>query len=156
MASLSGHRHIACPKSVTSHLARFRSQVLMRLKARHLSRSLQAYRYRRACGHRWTSYGCYWHCPHSMLEQGRCNGQASVRLSVPSIDSSNCGWRVCCWAPCGQKLSMASCKRRRSCDKCGQRHVDSRRRRLNTDLLEFCFLEIILQMICSYNLQISK
>ena len=38
-----------------------------------------------------------------------------VRLSVPSIESSNGGWQVCCWAPCGRKYRAvgAPCTRRR-------------------------------------------
>jgi len=53
-------------------------------------------------------------------EQVACTvGRPSVCLSVPSIDSSNAGRRVCCWAPCGraagsvlqdqQRMRVASC-----------------------------------------------
>jgi len=45
-------------------------------------------------------------------EQGLCNHRAFVRLSVclsvPSIDSSSGSRWVCCWAPCGQEISIAS------------------------------------------------
>ena len=86
-----------------------------------------------------------------------------IRLSVASIDSSSGVRRVCCWAPCGQEISIDGCgravsavqqvprraygagaqqQRRRSrrqrlavSSKCWQCHVDSQRRRLNTDLL---------------------
>ena len=84
---------------------------------------------------------------------GRPSDRPSVRPSVPSIDSSNDGRWVYCWARCGQEMSIDSCGRvagamlqraRRAAggtvpalsSKCGQRHVESRRRRLNTDLLK--------------------
>jgi len=71
-------------------------------------------------------------------------GRLSVCLSVPSIDSSNDGRRVCCCAPCGQEISIDSCGRRAArapalSRKCGQRHVDSRRRRLNRFVLNASF-----------------
>ena len=36
----------------------------------------------------------------------------SVRLSVPSIGSSSGVWRVCCWAPRRQVISIYSRRRR--------------------------------------------
>ena len=36
----------------------------------------------------------------------------SVRLSVPSIDSSSGVQRVCCWAPCGLEIAIDSRRRR--------------------------------------------
>jgi len=46
----------------------------------------------------------YWRCPHSMhrgvyVTVGHPSVRPSVRLSAPSIDSSNGGQRVCSWAP---------------------------------------------------------
>jgi len=59
-----------------------------------------------------SSLGC-WHCLHSNVDcgAGLCNGRASV-LSVPLIDSSSGGWRVCSCAPSGQEISIVSCRRR--------------------------------------------
>ena len=70
----------------------------------------------------------YWrHCPHSMRSRVYVTvGRPSVRPSVPSIDSSNGGRRVCCWALCGQEISNdswraegAGCRRRRSAANAG-------------------------------------
>jgi len=64
-------------------------------------------------------------------------GRPSVRLSVTSIDSSNGGRLVCCWAPRGQKISTDSCGRRAAGAGAQQqmrvasRYAMSRRRRLN-------------------------
>ena len=54
--------------------------------------------------------GCR-HCLHSNVDcgAGLCNGRASV-LSVPLIDSSSGGWRVCSCAPSGQEISIVSCR----------------------------------------------
>jgi len=55
-------------------------------------------------------------------EQGLCNGRASVRpsvrLSVPSIDSSSGVQRVCCWATSGLEIAIDS-RRRRSAANAG-------------------------------------
>ena len=60
-----------------------------------------------------------------------------VRLSVPSIDSSNSGRGIGAERPAG-RISVDCCGRHAagaaSSSKCGQWHVDSRRRRLNRDL----------------------
>ena len=90
------------------------------------------------------SSGDYWHCLHSMW-QGLCNGMVSVLLSVfPAIDCCSSMRRVCCCGPGGQEISIDCCtagarQQRRRCStafssKCEQCRVDSRRRRLNTDL----------------------
>ena len=50
-------------------------------------------------------YLFYWRCLHGI-------GYVTVRLYVPSIDSSYGGRQVCCWVPCGQEMSIASCVRR--------------------------------------------
>jgi len=50
-------------------------------------------------------------------------GRPSVRLSVPSIDSSSCGRRVCCSAPASAAdrpiESISRCRRRRSAANAG-------------------------------------
>ena len=50
--------------------------------------------------------------PVQYAQHGLSNGPASVRpsvcLSVPSIDSSNGGRRVCCWAPCSRRRRSAA------------------------------------------------
>ena len=60
--------------------------------------------------------------PHGMrsAEPGLCrpNGPASVRLSVPSVDSSSGVRLVCCWAPRRQVISIDS-RRRRSAANAG-------------------------------------
>jgi len=73
--------------------------------------------------------------PTYYVKQGLCNGRASVRLSVPSTDSSSESRRVCCRAPCGHEISTDSCGRRCRAlaagalsSKWGQCHVDSRGR----------------------------
>ena len=50
--------------------------------------------------------------PSRVTQYAKClwNGQASIRLSVPSIDSGV--RRVCCWAPSGQEISTDSRRRR--------------------------------------------
>ena len=53
---------------------------------------------------------CYLRCPYIMWSRVY-SGRAFVRLSVPSIHSSSGGRRVCCWAPCGQEISVDSCGR---------------------------------------------
>jgi len=45
----------------------------------------------------------YWLCRVIYTEQGLCNGRASVHLFVTSIDNSNSGRWVCCWAPCDRR-----------------------------------------------------
>ena len=55
----------------------------------------------------------------------------SVCLSVPSIDCGSGVPRVCCWAPRRQDRQQATALS----SKCGQCPVDSRRMRLNRDLL---------------------
>jgi len=79
----------------------------------------------------------YWHCPHSMRSKVYATvGRPSVRPFVPSIDCSNVDRWVCCWVPRGQEISIDSCGRRLQAlsSKCGQRRVESRRRRFNTDV----------------------
>ena len=56
----------------------------------------------------------YWCCPRSIRSRIYVmDGRPSVCLSIhspvclPSIDSSNGGLRVCCWAPCGQEISAS-------------------------------------------------
>ena len=61
----------------------------------------------------------YWHYPHSMkrssIRPSVCLSVClSLRLSVPSINSSSGVRRVCCWAPCGQEISINSAAARRS------------------------------------------
>ena len=46
--------------------------------------------------------------PAYYAERGLLNGRASVRLSVPWIDSLSSVWRVCCWVPCRQEMSISS------------------------------------------------
>jgi len=75
--------------------------------------------------------------PAQYAEQGLQNGRTSVRPSVSLIGSSNGSRQVCCWGSCKQETSNDSCRRTAgtlalNC-KCGQRHVRSRWRRLNTD-----------------------
>ena len=53
----------------------------------------------------------YW-CCHIVCRAGsmeRSDVSPSVRPSVPSINSSNGGRRVCCWALCVQEISIDSC-----------------------------------------------
>jgi len=75
----------------------------------------------------------YWHCPHNIRSRVyvtvRC---PSIRPSVSFIDRCNSVRRVCCWAS-GHRIHwlIAAPARARS-NKCGQRHVDSWRRKLNT------------------------
>ena len=67
----------------------------------------------------------------------------SVCLSVPSIDRCSSVRRVCCWAPRGQEISIDSDGRQAATahsstafgSKCEQCRVDSRRKRLNVDVL---------------------
>jgi len=75
-------------------------------------------------------------------EQSLRNGTVSVRLSVPFAGCSSVR-RVCCCGPGGKEISIACCtagaaaarSRSTSCSsKCGQCHVFSARRKLNTDL----------------------
>jgi len=78
------------------------------------------------------------HCSHSM-RQALCNGTVSVRLSVRlSTAAAACRRRVCCWAPRLQRTSIDSGGRSSSAvsSKCEQCRVVSRRRKLNTDLLQ--------------------
>ena len=49
------------------------------------------------------------------VKQGVTVGRPLVRSSVRSIDCSNSSRRVCCWAPCVQKISIDSCARRAAC-----------------------------------------
>ena len=88
--------------------------------------------------------------------QGQCNGTASVRLSVPSVDRCHSVRRVCCCGPREQAISIDCCTARLQQarplfgpylqrrggwqhgginSKCEQCHVVSGRRKLNTDLL---------------------
>ena len=53
--------------------------------------------------------GCgykYW--LHSMQSRVYVKVRASIRLSVPSIDHNSNVWRVCCWVPCRQMISIDS------------------------------------------------
>ena len=71
-------------------------------------------------------------------------GRVCVTVWRPSvcpvyIDRSSSVRRVCCWAPRGQEISIDSTtahSRTAFCNKREQCHVVSRRRKLNTDLLE--------------------
>jgi len=81
----------------------------------------------------------YWCCPRSIWSRIYVmDGRPSVCLSIrspvclPSIDSSNGGLRVCCWAPWGRRYLPAFSNIYR------QHHIESRQKRLTTDLLLFC------------------
>jgi len=51
----------------------------------------------------------YLYLPHTMQSRVYVTiGRSSVCLCVPSIDSSSGSRWVCCWAPCGQEISIAS------------------------------------------------
>ena len=54
------------------------------------------------------AYPAYWHCPHSIAEQGQCNGTVSVCLSVPFARCSSMQW-VCCCGLGGQEISIDCC-----------------------------------------------
>ena len=90
------------------------------------------------------TYSSCWPCPHIMQSRVyaavRC---PSVRLSVPFARCISVR-RVCCCGPGGCEISIDCCTagaaaaRGRSTarsSKCGQCHVFSVRRKLNTDLL---------------------
>jgi len=71
---------------------------------------------------------------NSASSERLCNGTVSVRLSVPSIKSSGDVRVVCCWARRQIAIDSGAVYRRRPSCSCGQRHVESRGTRLNTDL----------------------
>jgi len=85
-------------------------------------------------------------------EQGLCNSRESVPLSVPSIDSTT--------VVGGFAAEHRACRRYRSTaagavqqvpelrSKCRQCHIDSQRRRLNTDLLRIQRIYSILMLSC--------
>jgi len=96
----------------------------------------------------WTlAHYAYWRCPHRMRSRVYVTvGRPSVRLSpcpsVPPFCLRTPLPRVCCCGPGEQEISIDCCtagaqqQSRRS--KCGQCHVVSCRRKLNTDLLPAC------------------
>jgi len=103
-----------------------------------------------------TSVSGYWLCPHSMWSRVYVAvRRPSVRLSVPSFDRSSGVRRVCCWAPCGQEISINSggCRvtspqhvaaPRHSAGNAGSAVFTAKLRRLNTDLLKSklsCFVD---------------
>ena len=108
---------------------------------------------------RWLASRChYWRCRHSLRSRVHVTlGRPSVLPCILSIDSSNSGRRVCCWAPCGQDISIDSCERDAGVvlqapelsSTCGQRHVESRRRRLNTDLVSIAVDSRVWRLYCS-------
>ena len=49
---------------------------------------------------------------------GRASDRTSLCLPVPAIDSSAGVRRVCCWASCGQEISIDSCGRAVGADLC--------------------------------------
>ena len=60
---------------------------------------------------------CHWCCLHSTRSRvHEMVEHLSVHLPVPLIDSSR---RICCWAPCGQEISINSCRCRRSAENAG-------------------------------------
>ena len=74
--------------------------------------------------------------PAAGAEQGLWNGRVSVRLSVPSIDSSSGVRLVCCWAPCSRRVQAIDrylLQVPALSSKCVRRHVESRGTRFNTD-----------------------
>ena len=54
----------------------------------------------------------YWHCSARVVWGARSMKRSSVRPSVPLFDRSRGVRRVCCWAPCGQQISIDSGGRR--------------------------------------------
>ena len=74
--------------------------------------------------------------PAAGAVQGLWNGRVSVRLSVPSIDSSSGVRLVCCWAPCSRRVQAIDrylLQVPALSSKCVRRHVESRGTRFNTD-----------------------
>ena len=73
-----------------------------------------------------------WPCSASNAEKGLWNGRPSVCLSIclsiPSIDSSSGVRRVCCWAPCGQEISINSGGRRHPAATAPQHGVEQQTR----------------------------
>jgi len=70
-------------------------------------------------------------------------GRLSVRLSVPSIDSS---YSNSCRAPCKQEISIDGCRRHAAGAPAlsGKRHADSRRMRIKLfdDVAQFTFNKV--------------
>ena len=88
---------------------------------------------------------CNSHRSRSMRSEVYGTVHPFASLSVPPCDRSCGALRVCCCAPCVQERSIdsggrrtpasssAAAERRALSSKRGQCHVDSRRRKLNTD-----------------------
>jgi len=56
---------------------------------------------------------CYRHFPHTSMRSRVyvTVERPRVRSFVPAINSRSDGRQVCCWAPCGQDVSIDSCRR---------------------------------------------